>query len=544
MESDRSYEGAIRVLHVEDELGAIKITRVYLEKAGYNNFEITPVLTAEQALEKLENEDFDVVISDYMMPGMDGLKFLEELRKKGNDIPFIIFTGRGEEGVAIEALNKGANRYIKKEGRPDVLFNTLGRYVREVVGAGTERNERGDVDKIQPLSYALEDSDWSVRVDAVEALGKMGDTGAVEPLIRALDDEDEDVRKSAAEALGKIGDTRAVESLIQSLKDRKRDVRKSAVVALGKIGEPAVESLIPAMKDELTYVRLGAVEALGDIGAARAVEPLITALKDENQDIKWSAAETLGKIGEPAVEPLIQTLKNEDRDIRWSATEVLGAIGDARAVKPLIRALNDKAEYVRMGAAWALGKIGDASAVEPLFHALKDMEKNVRKAAAEALINIGEPAIEHLIIGLRDKNERIRKQSAEILGKIGDMRAVEPLFQAVKREEVEVRKTMEKALAQIHKDEATVQPRAQAQNAKKMTVSRKAVMTKEERVNEDFVLSPKQIKEIKDLHARGYRESDIAKKLDVPGKSVINHLKGERARRLEEQYKHIHRVTI
>lgn len=129
------YEGAnpIRVLHVEDELGAIKITRVYLEKAGYNDFKITPVLTAEQALETLETDDFDIVISDYMMPGMNGLEFLDTLRKNGNDIPFIIFTGRGDEGVAIEALNKGASRYIKKAGRPDVLFNTLGRHIRELV---------------------------------------------------------------------------------------------------------------------------------------------------------------------------------------------------------------------------------------------------------------------------------------------------------------------------------------------------------------------------------------------------------------------------
>ena len=127
-------------------------------------------MSAEQALEKLKKEYFDIVISDYMMPGMNGLEFLDTLRKKGNDIPFIIFTGRGEEGMAIEALNKGANRYIRKEGRPEVIFNTLGRYVREVVGAGTERNGRGEVDKIQPLIYALKDSDWSVRIDAAEHL--------------------------------------------------------------------------------------------------------------------------------------------------------------------------------------------------------------------------------------------------------------------------------------------------------------------------------------------------------------------------------------
>lgn len=500
-------------------------------------------MTAEQALEKLETDDFDVIVADYMMPGMNGLEFLDTLRKKGNEIPFIIFTGSGEEGVAIEALNKGANRYIKKAGRPDVLFNTLGRHIRELVEVKT--TDKGVEDKTQSLIHILKDSDWTMRADAAEALGKIGDTGAVEPLIHTLEeDKDEDVRKIVADSLGEIGDARAVEPLIHTLNDRKKSVRESAAEALGKIGEPAVESLINAMKDKSAHVRLGAVDALGKIGDTRAVETLISGLEDENEDIMWSAAEALGKIGEPAVEPLIQTLRNDDRDVRWSAAEVLGEIGDARAVEPLIHALKDKAAYVRMGAAWALGKIGDARVVEPLFHALKDIDGNVRKAAAEALVRIGEPAIEYLIIGLRDKDVHVRKQSADALGKIGDMRAVEPLFQAVKKEDVEVRKAMEKALAQIHNDEATVQPRAQVQNEKKMTVSRKAVMTKEERVNVDFVLSPKQIKEIRDLHARGYRESDIAKKLDIPGKSIINHLKGERARRLEEQYKHIHRVTI
>jgi CheY-like chemotaxis protein len=55
-----------------------------------HNFKIAPVLSAEQALERLEKETFDVVVADYAMPGMNGLEFLGELRKKGNDIPFII----------------------------------------------------------------------------------------------------------------------------------------------------------------------------------------------------------------------------------------------------------------------------------------------------------------------------------------------------------------------------------------------------------------------------------------------------------------------
>ncbi|MFZ2071985.1 MAG: response regulator [Halobacteriota archaeon] len=133
--------GPIRVLHVEDEKGARDVTRLFLEKKGHNVYKITQALSAEQGLEKVENAEFDVIVSDYKMSGMDGLEFLKELRNRGNDTPFILFTGKGEEKVAIEALNKGANRYIKKQGRPDVLFDTLGRYIQEVLVERREAQE-------------------------------------------------------------------------------------------------------------------------------------------------------------------------------------------------------------------------------------------------------------------------------------------------------------------------------------------------------------------------------------------------------------------
>ena len=128
-----NQKSLIRVLHVEDSAGDLELTRLFLKRQGYNNIIITPVLSAEQALKILEREDFDVVVSDYQMPRMNGLEFLEELRKKGNDIPFIIFTGKGEEQVAVEALNKGANRYINKDGAPAGPIEELGRHIQEVV---------------------------------------------------------------------------------------------------------------------------------------------------------------------------------------------------------------------------------------------------------------------------------------------------------------------------------------------------------------------------------------------------------------------------
>ena len=67
-------------------------------------------------MEKMKEKTYDLIISDYVMPEKDGLEFLIELRKKGNMIPFIIFTGKGREEVAIQALSLGTDHYINKIG--------------------------------------------------------------------------------------------------------------------------------------------------------------------------------------------------------------------------------------------------------------------------------------------------------------------------------------------------------------------------------------------------------------------------------------------
>lgn len=118
---------------MEDNPRTIEITRLYLE-GKHPDFKITAVLSALQALEKLSADNFDAVVSDYEMPEMNGLELLAELRHRGNKIPFIFLTGKGTEEVAIEALNIGADRYIKKEGNPDVLFNTVAQCIHEVIG--------------------------------------------------------------------------------------------------------------------------------------------------------------------------------------------------------------------------------------------------------------------------------------------------------------------------------------------------------------------------------------------------------------------------
>ena len=86
--------GAIRVLYVDDETSLLDISKLFLEKAG--DFSVTTASSAADAIRLLNHEHFDVIISDYQMPGMDGIKFLVGVRKHFGSIPFILFTGQGQ----------------------------------------------------------------------------------------------------------------------------------------------------------------------------------------------------------------------------------------------------------------------------------------------------------------------------------------------------------------------------------------------------------------------------------------------------------------
>ncbi|MDD1723837.1 MAG: response regulator, partial [Methanospirillum sp.] len=86
---------------------------------------------AYEALSLLPSRSFDVIVSDYDMPGMNGIDLLASLRNAGNTLPFILFTGRGREEVVIEALNRGASYYIRKGGAPGVLFTELAHIIQE-----------------------------------------------------------------------------------------------------------------------------------------------------------------------------------------------------------------------------------------------------------------------------------------------------------------------------------------------------------------------------------------------------------------------------
>src|SRR5208283_2476951 len=116
-------KNAIHVLHVDDDPTIIEVSKLIL--MDMDNFEIDHACCVDEALKKLATRRYDVVISDYEMPQKNGLHFLTELRKQNNNIPFILFTGKGREEVAIKALNLGADGYYNKQGNPETVYGEL-----------------------------------------------------------------------------------------------------------------------------------------------------------------------------------------------------------------------------------------------------------------------------------------------------------------------------------------------------------------------------------------------------------------------------------
>jgi PAS domain S-box-containing protein len=121
----------LRVLYVDDEPDLLELGKLFLERG--RQFTVNTVTSAPDALTLLNAEKYDVVISDYQMPDMDGIEFLKRVRTSGNTIPFILFTGRGREEVVIQALNEGADFYLQKGGDPTPQFTELSHKIRQAV---------------------------------------------------------------------------------------------------------------------------------------------------------------------------------------------------------------------------------------------------------------------------------------------------------------------------------------------------------------------------------------------------------------------------
>ena len=205
-------ETAIRVLHVDDDPSFGTLTAEFLEREG--DVIVETVSRASDALEYLAENEIDCVVSDYEMPETDGIELLEAVRERYPDLPFILFTGRGSEEIASEAISAGVTDYLQKETGTDqyaILANRIRNLVDRYRAERAVEESRRQLDRTRGrLSVALNAAaagvwEWDVRTDEViwdESLERMLglEVGSFEGTYRAFLDRVHDDDCDALEA--------------------------------------------------------------------------------------------------------------------------------------------------------------------------------------------------------------------------------------------------------------------------------------------------------------------------------------------------------
>lgn len=115
-----------RVLVVDDERIVARVLARVLESAGH---EVQSCFDGTEALGLLERSQFDVILSDISMPGLDGIELLRAVRSRDLDLPVVLITGAPSMHSAINAVEYGALRYLQKPVESAVLCQTIERAV-------------------------------------------------------------------------------------------------------------------------------------------------------------------------------------------------------------------------------------------------------------------------------------------------------------------------------------------------------------------------------------------------------------------------------
>jgi signal transduction histidine kinase len=132
--------GRLRVLIVEDNPMDAELLEIQLSNGGYDS-EIRRVQSASEMREALESAEWDLVLSDYMMPRFTGLQALELLKASGKDIPFILISGSAADDVAVSAMRAGAQDFFTK-GSLALLVSAIRRELREAERRAVARAQR------------------------------------------------------------------------------------------------------------------------------------------------------------------------------------------------------------------------------------------------------------------------------------------------------------------------------------------------------------------------------------------------------------------
>ncbi|MHA2233256.1 MAG: response regulator, partial [Candidatus Hodarchaeales archaeon] len=156
-----------RILLVDDDEVFLDIAKRSLELEE-PEFEFDVAISGKDALNKVTEGNFDAIVADYQMPDMDGLELLNLLWREQEFLPFIILTGQGHEGVAIQALNRGVDYYLTKDEDPQTLYVKLVQILHILIRhKQTERALRESEERFRQVAENALEIIWEVTTEGL-----------------------------------------------------------------------------------------------------------------------------------------------------------------------------------------------------------------------------------------------------------------------------------------------------------------------------------------------------------------------------------------
>ncbi|TKX60786.1 response regulator, partial [Halorubrum sp. SP9] len=154
----------VSVLLVDDDPALAGLTADILSEQE-SQFAVETVTSASEGLDRLATDNFDCIVSDYDMPGQNGIEFLKTVREEDPALPFILYTGKGSEAVASDAIASGVTDYLQKDSGT-AQYTILANQIRNAVERHRHRDRaqatrdqlRQIIDMLPQLVFAKDET--------------------------------------------------------------------------------------------------------------------------------------------------------------------------------------------------------------------------------------------------------------------------------------------------------------------------------------------------------------------------------------------------
>ena len=160
-----------KILVLEDDKDLNRSVCSFLNRSGYDAI---GCLYAEEAYDEMYKNSFDLIVSDIMMPGIDGFEFVKTVRSLNNDIPILFMSARDDFASKQRGFRIGVDDYMVKPIDLDELFLRIGALLRRAKIASSRRIEIGDfVMDADARSAELQDEEISLTAREFDILYKL-----------------------------------------------------------------------------------------------------------------------------------------------------------------------------------------------------------------------------------------------------------------------------------------------------------------------------------------------------------------------------------